>query len=65
MAYPVPQPIVTAPQDRGKTLLLWCPAQGGWQTGQWSESGWVSTADDEVVLEPTHWIPSPPAVVEQ
>jgi hypothetical protein len=36
---PEPQPIHTAPQDRGRTLLLYCPDQGGWHSGEWFGSG--------------------------
>jgi hypothetical protein len=57
-----PQPISQAPRDAEWTLLLFCPEQGGWQTGEWCEGRWVSTADIEIVLEPTHWtdVPEPP-----
>jgi hypothetical protein len=43
---------------RERTLLLYCPEQGGWQKGEWCR--WVSTADIETVLEPTHWTEVPP-----
>jgi hypothetical protein len=45
-----------------RTLLLYCPEQGGWQTGEWhhEQRCWVSTADIEVVLEPILWTEAPP-----
>ena len=49
-----PQPIASAPYNPERTLLLYCPEQGGWQTGEWCEGRWVSTADIAIVLEPTH-----------
>jgi hypothetical protein len=52
-------PVATAPQELERTLLLYCPEQGGWQTGEWCEGRWVSTADIEIVLEPTHWADVP------
>jgi hypothetical protein len=51
--------ISTAPKAQERTLLLYCPEQGGWQTVKWFEGRWVSTADVEVVLEPTHWTDVP------
>jgi hypothetical protein len=39
------RPLATAPRERERTLLLYCPEQAGWQTGEWCESRWVSTAD--------------------
>jgi hypothetical protein len=59
-----PEPIDVAPRERERTLLLWCPKQGGWQTGQWFEGRWGSTAENEHELYPTHWAPVPPDVVE-
>jgi hypothetical protein len=38
------QPVATAPRDPERTILLYCPEQGGWQTGEWCEGRWVSTA---------------------
>jgi hypothetical protein len=52
-------PITTAPRETERTILLYCPEQGGWQTGEWCEGRWVSTADIEIVLEPTHWTDVP------
>ena len=41
------------PKIQERTLLLFCPEQGGWQTGEWlhDRQSWVSIADIEVVLE--------------
>ena len=54
-----PEPITTASRERERTLLLYCPEQAGWQTGEWFEGRWVSSADAETVLEPTHWTDVP------
>jgi hypothetical protein len=58
-----PEPIDTAPREAERTLLLWCPEQGGWQTGQWCEGRWGSAADVEHELSPTHRTPIPPDMV--
>ena len=57
-----PRPIQTAPHVPSHVLLLYCPTQAGWQAGRWFDGRWVSTADDELVLEPTYWtdVPLPP-----
>jgi hypothetical protein len=61
--YPPLEPIGTAPEEPGRPLLLWCPEQAGWQTGEWlNERGWVSTLDANTHLEPTHWMEAPPRV---
>jgi hypothetical protein len=57
-------PMATAPRELERTLLLYCPEQAGWQTGEWCEGRWVSTADIEIVLEPTHWMDVPLAPKE-
>ena len=58
-----PQPIETAPRERTRILLLYCPKQGGWQTGEWypEKNRWVSNMNMET-LNPTHWaeVPSEP-----
>ena len=61
---PSPSPIGAAPREAGRILLLFCPEQGGWHTGEWWDGRWVSSANIEVVLEPTHWsdVPQPPEV---
>ena len=58
-----PSPIQTAPHVPSRVLLLYCPTQAGWQAGRWFEGRWVSTADAELVLQPTYWtdIPPPPS----
>jgi len=57
-----PQPIRSAPKEAERTLLLYCPEQGGWQTGEWLDDRkcWVSTAAIEECLEPTLWSDVPP-----
>ena len=61
-AFPTAQPIVTAPKEPERPLLLYCPEQAGWQTGKWVEERgrWVSTAAQQLCLEPTHWMEAPP-----
>ena len=58
-----PKPIDTAPRLSGRVLLLYCPEQGGWQTGEWvkHQRCWVSTAEAMERLEPTHWTEVPAA----
>ena len=54
-----PQTIDSAPRGRPDPLLLFCPAQGGWQEGHWRDacepSCWVAALDGKTVLQPTHW----------
>ena len=60
-----PQEIATAPRVPDRSLLLFCPEQGGWQAGEWVEdSGWRAAHQWPQPLEPTHWLPMPddPAV---
>jgi hypothetical protein len=52
------QPIATAPKEAGLTLLLYCPEQGGWQTGEWIAERWTATWTWDF-LEPTHWAEAP------
>ena len=61
-SYRGPKPIATAPRQPEHTLLLYCPEQGGWQTGEWIDKRecWVSTAAVDQCLEPTHWTDVPP-----
>ena len=49
------------PRIAERTLLLYCPEQGGWQTGEWlhERQCWVSTAAIDEVLEPTMWTEAP------
>lgn len=53
-------PIDTAPKKLERTLLLYCPEQGGWQTGRWVYESWRSTTETELNLGPTHWANLPP-----
>jgi hypothetical protein len=52
-----PMPMARAPRIHERTLLLYYPEQGGWQTGEWhhEQRCWVSTA----VLEPILWTEAP------
>jgi len=63
---PAPMPISRAPRIHERTLLLFCPEQGGWQTGEWlhDRQSWVSIADIEVVLESILWTEAPPEPLE-
>jgi hypothetical protein len=58
------RPIETAPHDKAqeRSLLLWCPEQGGWQTGIWFKGQWMDSITLKNPLAPTHWmeIPSDP-----
>jgi hypothetical protein len=55
-----PKSIDMAPEVPERTLLLFCPEQGGWQAGQWRHGRWVLTASVDVELKPTHWRELPP-----
>lgn len=33
-AFPRPELIATAPRETARILLLYCPQQGGWHTGE-------------------------------
>src|SRR5215207_5761146 len=53
--------IATAPtDDPERTLLLFCPEQGGWHTGLFVEGRWLDFATLTLELEPTYWLPEPP-----
>jgi hypothetical protein len=57
-----PQPIATAAREHERSLLLYCPEQGGWHVGQWwgvDRARWVAVIDDAIELEPTHWMAAP------
>jgi hypothetical protein len=58
-----PQPIETAPDEAGLVLLLFCPRQGGWHTGEWFQGAWTDALTRGKGLEPTHWadLPDRPA----
>src|SRR3954452_24969869 len=52
--------IATAPtDDPERTLLLFCPEQGGWHTGLFVEGRWLDFATLTLELEPTYWLPEP------
>jgi hypothetical protein len=53
-------PITTAPRDLERTLLLYCPEQGGWHPGEWFEGRWLDSVTLTEELEPSHWIDVPP-----
>jgi hypothetical protein len=46
--------------DPERTLLLFCPEQGGWQTGVFFEGRWLDFATLTKELEPTHFVDVPP-----
>jgi hypothetical protein len=54
-----PQPIASAPPADHRELLLFCPQQGGWYTGEWLGGKWVLAMDLEHELRPTHWLIAP------
>jgi hypothetical protein len=58
------RPIETAPHDTAqeRPFLLWCPEQGGWQTGVWFNGRWMDSITLNQPLAPTYWteIPPPP-----
>ena len=64
----MPYPIETAPRPDHEPvpLLLYCPTEGSWHTGVWSEGAWRLQDHVERVLSPTHWLPpSTDVVVEK
>jgi hypothetical protein len=61
-----PQPIATTGREHERSLLLFCPEQGGWHVGQWwgvDRARWVAVIDAAKELEPTYWmeVPADPA----
>ena len=56
-----PQPIATAPKTAQRDLVLYCPEQGGWYTGEWLGEKWLLAMDAELELKPTHWMVAPAA----
>ena len=56
------RPIETAPHDTAqeRPFLLWCPEQGGWQTGVWFKGQWMDSITLKNPLAPTHWMETPP-----
>jgi hypothetical protein len=55
------RPIETAPHDTAqeRPFLLWCPEQGGWQTGVWCKGRWMDSITLKNPLAPTHWMETP------
>ena len=54
-----PQPISTAPQEDDRPLLLFCPEQGGWHTGEWYQGAWTDALTRVKNLDPTYWLDYP------
>jgi len=55
------KPIQDAPtDDPERTYLLFCPEQGGWQTGVYFEGRWRDFSTLTKELEPTHFTDVPP-----
>jgi hypothetical protein len=52
--------MASAPRDQERRLLLWCPEQGGWHTGEWWEGSWRNSLSLIDVLEPVSWTELPP-----
>jgi hypothetical protein len=52
----VPRAISSAPRDdrRERSIVLYCPDQGGWQAGAWFDGRWTDFATMTVDLEPTY-----------
>src|SRR5215218_8418788 len=52
-------PIETAPHpDQDPVpLLLYCPDEGRWLLGLWSEGAWRLQGHAAHVLDPSHWLP--------
>jgi hypothetical protein len=47
----------------GRSYLLYCPGQGGWQAGRWIDTErprWVTTLGTEQELKASHWMSAPP-----
>ena len=60
--YPISQITGTLKEPEVRHLLF-CPAQGGWHTGEWREGAWRRSACLTKFLEPTHFalLPEEPA----
>jgi hypothetical protein len=58
----IPRAISSAPRDdrRERSILLYCPDQGGWQAGVWFDGRWTDFATMTVELEPTYWTEAAP-----
>jgi hypothetical protein len=57
-----PHPIATAPATAERELLLYCPEQGGWYTGERLGGKWLLAMNAAQELKPAHWMvaPGPP-----
>jgi hypothetical protein len=62
VSFPPSRPIGEAPREPERTLLLYCPEQGGWQSGEWRLGEWTDTLTGGKSLKPTHWMEPPPPV---
>ncbi len=57
------------PSEKPIKVLVYCPDEGGWHVGEWIRAGyykdawfrqgWRLTADHDIELRPTHWLPYP------
>ena len=62
------QPIATAPRDGTPVRLKWdattVEAIGRWAGGNllYAATGWRDVKGNDLLLEPTHWKPSPPEI---
>jgi hypothetical protein len=61
---PTPRSIGSLVPRPETTYLLYCPAEGGWHTGERHGRRWVSTVEVECDLHPTHGILVPGAPEE-
>jgi hypothetical protein len=61
----LPYPIESTPRSDQDSvpLLLYCPDEGSWLLGLWSEGAWRLQDHREHVLHPTHWLPTSTEVV--
>ena len=52
------RPITEALRDdwRERALFLYCPQQGGWQSGVWFDGRWTDFATLTMTLEPIMWM---------
>ena len=64
VSFPPSRPIGEAPREPERALLLYCPKQGGWQSGEWQLGEWTDTLTRGKSLKPTHWMEPPPVPVE-
>ena len=62
----IPRTITSAPRHgrRERALLLFCPEQGGWQSGVWFDGRWTDFATLTITLEPIMSMETPPDLEE-